>query len=369
MLSEVCKDTATTHCNLPQDKQFLVLVPAYEPNEVLLDIVGELLALGETNSTFKGVVIVNDGSRETKALQVFDNLRKLSGVTVLDHDVNRGKGAALKTGFSYIYEKQRDIDYVVTADADGQHSPADVMHLSKKAILTGHPNIGSRQFKHGVPLRSRFGNVLTANVFRVATGHIVSDTQSGLRTYRRDDLPMMLGIKANRYDYEFHCLFRLAKQIDAPLHQIAIETIYEPGNPTSHFNPLLDSIRIYAVIFRYISVSVFSALIDFFLFSMLIIFSVPIGPALIASRIGSMPIYFYGMRNVVFRSGGNLIFQVTATLLLMAFHVAFLWKFISYLQSSYQVHPSVAMVLGALIFYVGNFLIQKYVIYRSKLAT
>ncbi|MDQ7730925.1 glycosyltransferase family 2 protein [Halomonas sp. SpR8] len=347
-------------------KHFMVLVPAYEPNGILLGITYELLELAKADSTFGGIIIVNDGSCSDNALQVFDELRTLSKVTILDHDVNRGKGAALKTGFSHIYNNQPDVNYVVTADADGQHSPLDVMRLSKKAILTGHPNIGSRRFDNSVPLRSRVGNILTAGVFRIATGHTVTDTQSGLRTYRRDYLPMMLDINANRYDYEFHCLFKLAKNTDVSLHQVEIETIYEPGNPTSHFNPLLDSIRIYAVLFRYASVSAISAFIDFLLFTLLTTLNIPTGPALIASRIGSMPFYIYGMRNVVFRSKGKLFFQVTATLFLMILHITFLWTFIEYLKSSFHVHPVAAMVLGMLIFYIANFFIQKSIVYRPK---
>lgn len=367
IFSEVMEEMENPR-DLSSDKRFLVLVPAYEPNAALKQMVRDLMDLGKNNPAFGGVVIVNDGSCRSDAIQIFDELRKLARVTVLGHDINRGKGAALKTGFSYIYNNQPDVDYVVTADADGQHSPIDVMRLSRKAIATGRPNIGSRQFAQGVPLRSRIGNVLTASVFRLATGHLISDTQSGLRTYRREDLPELLEVSADRYDYEFHCLFRLARHTDVPLQQIEIKTIYEDGNPTSHFSPIIDSIRIYAVLLRYVSVSAVSAFIDFVLFSLFTALSVSIGSALIASRIGSMPIYIYGMRNVVFQSKGKLIFQVLATVLLMAFHIVFLWQFISWLQVSFQVHPSVSMVIGMLIFYIGNFLIQKYVVYRPGLA-
>lgn len=347
------------------EKRFSVLVPAYEPNEALQTLIEELLARATGNSAFAGIVVVNDGSVGPQALQIFDNLRTLGGVRVLEHAVNAGKGAALKTGFSYLYENQTDVDFIVTADADGQHAPVDVMRLAERAIATGNPNIGCRHFSQGVPWRSRFGNWMTARVFRLTTGQSLRDTQSGLRTYRRVDLPQLLDIQATRYDYEFHCLFHQAKRIEVPLQQVPIETIYEPGNPTSHFNPLLDSVRIYAVLLRYVSVSALSALLDFLLFSLLTTLDMSIGPALVAARIGSMPLYFYGMRNVVFRSKGRQLYQVAGTLLLMAVHVAFLWMFISYLEVAFGVHPALAMVLGASIFYVGTFLVQKYIIYRA----
>ena len=214
-----------------------------------------------------------------------------------------------------------------------------------------------------IPWRSFLGNRITAALMRIVLGLNVSDTQTGLRAFPLSMLPRLIEAPGDGYEYEMRQFTDILSI--SQLKEVPIQTVYEPGNPTSHFNPLLDSLRIYAVLLRYVSVSALSALLDFLLFSLLTTLDMSIGPALVAARIGSMPLYFYGMRNVVFRSKGRQLYQVAGTLLLMAVHVAFLWMFISYLKVAFGVHPVLAMVLGASTFYVGTFMVQKYVIYRA----
>lgn len=347
-------------------KRFVVLIPAYEPDETLTRLVKEILLIGSRKSNFAGVIVVNDGSTKPVSLDALDEVKGLDGVVVLTHPENRGKGGALKTGFRHIYDNSADVGFVVTADADGQHKPGDIFKVAETAISSGNPNIGYRSFADDVPLRSRIGNLTTAVIFKIAAGINVRDTQSGLRTYLREDLPRLMAITAERYEYEFHCLFELTRNLRRPLDQVPIETIYEPGNPTSHFNPLLDSARIYLVFFRYISVSASTSLLDFLFFSILTLFNLPTLPALIFARMGSAPIYFYGMRNFVFKSSGNIMLQAMGTIALMAMHIIFLWRFIDWLKASFNVHPIGAYFSGLLLFYIGNFLIQRFIIYPIR---
>ena len=213
--------------------QVIVIIPAFEPDRRLLELICQL------KQDFPDFIVVDDGSRT--ATPVFDELRAYSGVTVLAHDTNRGKGAALKTAFAELLRRHPDALGAVTVDADGQHLPKDVVRVAES--LRQHPDrlaLGVRTFTKGIPFRSRLGNLWTIAEFRLLTGHAVRDTQSGLRGVPFGLVPKLLDIAGNRYDYEIRMLTRAVLR-SGDLCQIPIETVYEQGNRTSHFRPLADT--------------------------------------------------------------------------------------------------------------------------------
>lgn len=157
----------------------IVVVPAYQPDEKLVKLVSGFLS-----ETDYRIVIVNDGSSDDR-MQFFSQSEAMGErVTVLHHDVNRGKGRAMKTAFEWVKAQCIADDGVVTVDADGQHLIKDVVRVCeawrehRDALV-----LGSRAFKGNVPLRSRFGNSVTRAVFAVSTGVRVYDTQTGLRAF------------------------------------------------------------------------------------------------------------------------------------------------------------------------------------------
>ena len=153
----------------------IVLIPAYQPQEELLHTVRELASLDFF------VIVVNDGSGPASE-EIFRETERFA--RVLEHPENRGKGAALKTGLSYIKEHFEPGYTVVTADADGQHRIADILNVCEEARR--YPNcliLGSRRFDKDVPLRSRLGNTITRFVFRASSGVALYDTQTGLRAF------------------------------------------------------------------------------------------------------------------------------------------------------------------------------------------
>jgi glycosyltransferase involved in cell wall biosynthesis len=138
-----------------------VLIPAYVPEASLPRTVADLL-----ESPFRAVVVVNDGS-PAGCETLFDALRAMPRVHVLAHAENLGKGASLKTGLDYIASAFPGSAGVVTADADGQHSPADIVRVAEQ--LAGNPQalvLGARRFDGATPLRNRLGNQLS----RLAVG-------------------------------------------------------------------------------------------------------------------------------------------------------------------------------------------------------
>ena len=135
------------------------------------------------------------------------------GCHVLRHDVNRGKGQALRTGIQYIRD-HTDLDGVITADADGQHTAPDTLKLAER--LTADQKellLGSRDFSKNnpnIPGRSRFGNRCTSAVFAALYGHWLPDTQTGLRAVNRACFDDLLAITGDRFEYEMNMLIYCA---------------------------------------------------------------------------------------------------------------------------------------------------------------
>ena len=222
---------------------FSVVIPSYNPDEKLKTVVDGLEALGVTD-----IIVVNDGSKE-ETLQYFDAVKENPSVTLLCHEVNKGKGAALKTAFRYIIENRPESIGCVTADGDAQHLPKDIIACA--SLLRDESNgviLGVRDFSlPHVPARSKKGNKITSAVFRIFVGMKLSDTQTGLRAFPVKVLEMMCNIAGDRYEYETNMLLEMRKK-HIPYTEQIIQTVYIEENKTSHFNPIKDSWRIYKLI-------------------------------------------------------------------------------------------------------------------------
>jgi len=239
----------------------IVVIPAYNPGQALLDLVRALLP------SIYHVVVVNDGSSHPQSDFIFNLVSQNKSVTVLKHEINLGKGAALKTGFKYCLE-HFDFDYILTADADGQHLSRDVIALSD--FVRGRKScplvLGERDFFEKVPMRSRLGNALTSWVFGLIYGVKLSDTQTGLRAIREDILSSIVSLRGDRYEFESDMLVWAIKN-KVPISTIKISTVYLDGNSSSHFMPIADSIRIYRSLFGFLVSSFISFFVDYFIFS------------------------------------------------------------------------------------------------------
>ncbi|MGB8452146.1 MAG: glycosyltransferase family 2 protein [Anaerocolumna sp.] len=191
--------------------------------------------------------------------------------TPLNHEVNRGKGAAIKTALNYIENNESDIQGIVVLDADGQQRPEDALRL----LDALHQNnsglvLGVRQFSGKIPFRSLFGNTITKYIFRIISGKWVSDTQTGLRAFSKDLIPMLLKITGDRYEYEMNVLLKCAKN-NILITEVTIATIYhDESNSCSHFRTIRDSVRIYSNLFAFSGTSFLSFLLDYILFFMLV---------------------------------------------------------------------------------------------------
>lgn len=236
------------------DKVSLV-IPAYKPDEKLLT------TLREAAEHFADILVVDDGSGEEFA-PIFQAAEEIPQCTLLRHPFNRGKGAALKTAITYFLKERPDFAGVVTADADGQHRTKDILAVAKAMAESGEVTLGCRDFSGAdVPPKSRFGNRITIGVFRLFFGMKIRDTQTGLRAFPKESLPLMVAVEGDRYEYETQMLFAMSR-VKMPLRQVAIETVYIEENRSSHFRVVRDSLRIYGLILKYLFSSAAASVVD-----------------------------------------------------------------------------------------------------------
>lgn len=274
-----------------------VLIPAYQPDVRLPRLILELHRADPSTK----IVVVDDGSGQ-KFSDIFE-ASATAGAHVISYENNRGKGYALREGFTWIRDVAGDSpECVVTADADGQHTLNDIFRVGRTCTDTGKSVLGVREFVGHVPARSRIGNTATSALFWLATGWKLKDTQTGLRAFPVALLPALLEVQGDRYEYELRVLLHLAK-FRHPVTQISIETIYEAGNPTSHFRPLQDSARIWAPLLKFAASSGVATVIDYVLVLVLNALTGALFFPVIAARLVSASVNF-AMNRRVFEATG-----------------------------------------------------------------
>lgn len=226
-----------------------VVIPAWQPDGQLHRLAGELRRLG-----FARIMVVDDGSTGD-AGGIFASLRGIDGLELCRHGRNQGKGRALKTAFARALAVRPQLAGVVTADADGQHTPDDILRVAEALLEETAPGgagrsiLGMRSFAGNVPWRSRFGNTVACALFTLLSGCRVHDTQTGLRGLPSTLLPELEAVPGERYEYEIAMLMRLCRRHGTP-RQVAIGTVYLDGNRGSHFRPLRDSLRVLGMLVR-----------------------------------------------------------------------------------------------------------------------
>lgn len=390
--------------------RYIALIPAYEPDRKMLGIIADLGKRGFD------VVTVDDGSGIEYA-ELFEQIsEKIPGktgksVTVLIHDRNKGKGAALKTGLDFIgnfmvIRGEEAETVVVTVDADGQHLAADAGKVACEAgrnpgtLVLGSRNIGfasgtcenhqhiqahsgdngkpAHDITEQPPLRSRFGNAVTRKVFHAVTGKSIYDTQTGLRAFTADLIPAMLAVDGDRYEYEINVLMEFAGA-GIPIEEIGIETVYHNGNSASHFNTGRDSFRIYKAIGCYaltgtklfqaakFSASSFASfLIDYTMYAILLLTGLGLVYANIGARIISAAANYTINRRLVFRSDKSVTTSALQYFALAAFILAGNTIVLQTMTGTLGIGKMSAKILTEIIFFLVSWTVQKYVVFYNE---
>jgi glycosyltransferase involved in cell wall biosynthesis len=209
-----------------------VIIPVYNHERKVAEVIRQAMCL------LLPIYVVDDGSTDA----TYDRIKDIPEITILRHKKNRGKGAALLTGFA---AAAHAAEWAITIDADGQHNPEDALNLfsvvekGQRPIVVGYrKGMGHRH----VPLTSRFGRGFSNFWVRVSGGPALRDTQSGFRLY---PLPEVLYIPADaeRFQYEVEILVR-ARWKGVQVLEAPVGVTYAPRKErVSHYRGFVDFFR------------------------------------------------------------------------------------------------------------------------------
>lgn len=212
------------------------LIPAFDAASSVGDVVAR------TRAVMPDVLVVDDGSEDGTA-----DAARAAGAEVIGHAKNRGKGAALVTGFRALFA--RGADRVVTLDADGQHVPEEIERLLDAAASGADLVLGTREhlFTAMSPTR-RAANRLSSRAISWAAGRPLPDIQTGFRLYTRP-LVEATGFPETRFDAESAVVVRAAR-LGFAIVSVPVRLAFADGRTTSHYRPVVDSLRIARSVFR-----------------------------------------------------------------------------------------------------------------------
>jgi glycosyltransferase involved in cell wall biosynthesis len=227
--------------------RFAFVIPVYNHAGSVAQVVKDAQALHFP------VFVVDDGSTDT----TYEQIKEITGIQILRHQKNQGKGAAIMTGFA---AAATVADWAITIDADGQHYPEDALKLIAAIPEEMQPIVvGVRDGMAGehVPWTSRFGRKFSNFWVWISGGPALLDSQSGMRIY---PLPqaLYLGTKARRFQFEVEILVR-ARRKGVPVIEVPVRVNYNPaGSRISHFRPFVDFLRNSSTFTRLIFGRIFS---------------------------------------------------------------------------------------------------------------
>ena len=219
-------------------KTIAVLIPAYNADKSLAELIHRLrTSLGDVQ-----IVVVDDGSSDRTR-----EIAASAGAAVLQHEKNRGKGAALQTGFDYL-NKQSGIEFILTMDADLQHQPEDVpkFFLAQKKsnadiVIGWRERIGTP-----MPVHRRLSNSITSALVGMRTGVKIKDSQCGFRLMRRSVIEH-IRLEAAGYEAETEFLIKAASR-SFTMDFVPVQTIY--GTEKSYMTHWATTVNFIKVIFR-----------------------------------------------------------------------------------------------------------------------
>jgi len=339
----------------------IAVIPAYEPEEIFMDVLKETYESG-----FK-IIVVDDGS-EPEFSEIFTKAKQYADV--ISYPENKGKGHALKTAFSYIMDAYKwERATIITLDCDGQHKIKDAIKICE--VSEAYPEaiiLGSRKQSKKSPWKSRFGNSITQKVFLALTGVRVQDTQTGLRAFNSSFLPMLAKVTGNRYEYEMNVLLQLVKK-SVEIIEVPIETVYIQNNAGSHFRSMRDSVSIYTEIFKFSLSSFIGFLVDYLLYSLIVLLTGAKGILLanILARLIRATVNFSINYKFVFYSKESLIKSLIKYFALACCVLACNSYLLYVLTVIGGINPFVSKILVEFILFICNWAVQhKFVFVKAK---
>jgi len=212
------------------------LIPAYREENYICDVAKRTLA------QLDHVLVVNDGSPDATAERARE-----SGAEVITHEVNRGKGAAIKTGLKTLTE--RGFKYIQILDGDGQHLPEEIPRFLEEANRSqSHIVLGNRMSDvEKMPFVRKMTNRFMSWQISSVCGQQIPDTQCGFRMIHRDVAPLLF-CETDAFDYETEMLL-IASKAGFRISAVPVSTVY--GDEKSKIHPVRDTIKFFKLMNRY----------------------------------------------------------------------------------------------------------------------
>ena len=220
------------------DRQSIAaVIPAYNEEKHIADVVRRM------RQKLDDVLVVDDGSVDKTA----DHARD-AGAEVTVHEQNRGKGETIKTGLRHWLDRQ--FDFVIILDADGQHRPEENDRFVTAALSADEPKLilGNRMNDvSSMPRLRQIVNRWMSKRISALCGQEIPDTQCGFRMLHRQLIPELLG-GAARFDYETEMLI-VASRKGFRITSVPITTVY--CDEVSSIHPVRDTLRFFKLMRRY----------------------------------------------------------------------------------------------------------------------
>ena len=345
----------------------VVIIPAYNPNQKLLQLVDDLI-----KDQLTDIVIIDDGSTVTDSQRILELCEERQEIKVLRHTVNQGKGRAIKTGINYVLNDMQNAMGIITVDADGQHHINDVqkcilelrrLEMNADCIVLGCRNFKAEEVK--IPLRSRMGNICTKWVLRYLCNIHVRDSQTGLRAIPYRLLPKLMSIQGEKYEYETNMLLELVDD-GVILKEVEISTVYEDNNSSSHFNPIVDSHKIYSIIFKYSLASILSVVVDNFTFIVMKSICSNIWMMIFISRAVAAILNFCINKKLVFKKNGSARSQILRYIMLLLASGTLSAMILSIADAMLDINIIFLKLMIETLLYFLNFYVQKNFVFKTK---
>lgn len=273
----------------------------------------------------------------------------------------------LGTGFAWIRKNRKGTEVIVTADCDGQHKVKDIVRVAESVRTDSRELVlGSRTFQGEVPKKSRIGNAVSRKLFTLFTGMKVWDTQTGLRAFPASLLPWLLSIPGERFEYEQNVLFDCRRQ-GCEIREIPIETVYENENRGTHFHPVRDSLLVAMCFLRFSAVSLFCAVLDFFLVGVFYNLSSNLLFAVAGTRVCTAGTQYLCNHFLVFHEGRQGMKSSSwRYALLAAVLLAFNYLLLHFFTVVLGMPLFVSKLLTELILFVWSFGLQKTFVFAGR---
>jgi len=222
-----------------------ILFPCYKPDKRLIELID---SLNEQSNLIK---IIIDNGNDHNYHEYFKIISEKSNCSIFRIEHNTGKGNGIKRGINYLCNNYNLIDFVIFADADGQHTTNDINKFIKNCIQLNKDYflIGKRKHNFNTPIKNRLGNFIYNFLINRKFNLGINDCLCGLRAIHFSKIDILKNLNTNQFDFEIESLIKIKNEKNINFKEVAISSTYF-SNRKSNFSPIVDSIKLVNYLYK-----------------------------------------------------------------------------------------------------------------------